>query len=321
MDFNVIMKHKQVLITGGAGFIGSHLVSSFLSRNINVKVIDNFSTGSKQNLDMKNPKLEIFECDLLEQLPSKPFEDVDCVFHFAANADIRDGMSHTSKDINQNIVATERLLSHAMKYDIKDFIFASTAAALGEPDIFPTPEDLPLPRQTSLYGMSKLAAEGVFSAYTEAFGLRVSCFRFVSVVGEYYSHGHVIDFVKKLKDNPNKLEILGDGNQKKSYLHVHDIITGIDCVLAKCHNHDNSFFEVYHIGNKEYCTVSESALAICKELQVSPNFIYTGGTRGWVGDSPFVHLDTSKITKLGWRPEINILDAIRLTAKWLQDKV
>ena len=315
------MKHKQVLVTGGAGFIGSHLVSSFLSQDIGVRVIDNFSTGSRQNLDIENPKLKLFECDLLDALPADAFKDIDCVFHFAANADIRNGMSQTSKDIQQNIVATERLLSYSMKYDIKDFIFASTAAALGEPDIFPTPEDLPLPRQTSLYGMSKLAAEGVFSAYAEAFHLRVSCFRFVSVVGERYSHGHVIDFVRKLKNNPNRLEILGDGNQRKSYLYIDDIMAGIDCVLAKCHNQDDSFFEVYHIGNKEYCTVRESALAICEELQVSPDFEFTGGTRGWIGDSPFVHLDTKKIEKLGWQPQVNVLDAIKLTAKWLQEKV
>lgn len=315
------MNTNKILVTGGAGFIGCNLVEHFLKRGIEIVVVDNFTTGKRGNLTPNVDKLHVIEHELLDPLPDSVFDGVDMIIHLAANADIRDGMNHSHKDIEQNIVVTERLLNQSVANGIKNFVFASTAAVLGEPDIFPTPETLPLPRQTSLYGMSKLAAEGVFSAYAEAYALRVSAFRFVSVVGPHYSHGHIIDFVRKLRKNPYELEILGDGKQRKSYLHISDILAGIDCVINKLYKPDTSFFEAFHIGNTEYCTVEESANVICSELDLSPRYRFTGGERGWVGDSPFVHLETKKLAQLGWYPKVHIFDAIRETARWLKDNM
>ncbi|RAP31454.1 nucleoside-diphosphate sugar epimerase [Candidatus Marinamargulisbacteria bacterium SCGC AG-343-D04] len=314
------MKLNKAVITGGCGFLGLNLTNWLISQGCEVLVIDNLSTGKLSNLDTANPLITFLEHDLLKPIPQDLLNGVDIIFHFAANADIRHGMKHSEKDIDQNIVVTERILRSAVEANIKDIVFSSTAAALGEPDIFPTPEDISIPKQTSLYGMSKLAAEGILSAYSANYGLRVSVFRFVSIVGPYYSHGHIIDFVHKLRDNPNTLEILGDGQQRKSYLHVDDMIHAIEIVLKNHNDISSEFFEVYHLGNKEYCKVVESADTICSSLGVNPSYTFTGGKRGWIGDSPFVHLDTSKLRKLGWEPTKNILHSIHETTIWLKDR-
>lgn len=312
------MYHKKILVTGGYGFIGSHVVDFLLAAGCQVIVVDNMSTGKLKNLG-HHDRLDIVDKCLLDDLPEGNFVGTDCILHFAANADIRDGMKHSEKDIEQNILVTERVARLAVNLGVKDIIFASTAAVLGEPDIFPTPETSFIKRQTSLYGMSKLAAEGILSSYSLNFDLRVSIFRFVSIVGPRYSHGHVIDFVNKLRTDPNNLEILGDGKQKKSYLHVSDLIEAIKLVLIFHSKRTEPFYEVFNVGNDQYCTVTESAEVICSALQVNPKFSYTGGSRGWVGDSPFVHLDTSKLKALGWRPRVKIFDAIRSTALSLLD--
>ena len=307
------MYHKKILVTGGNGFIGSHIVDFLLGANFEVIVVDDLSTGEASNLQ-RHANLGIYRTCLLDKLPEEKFIGVTCIMHFAANADIRDGMKHSEKDIEQNILATERVARLAINIGVKDIIFASTAAVMGEPDTFPTPETVAIKRQTSLYGMSKLAAEGILSAYSLNYGLRVSVFRFVSIVGPRYSHGHIIDFVNKLNKNSNSLEILGDGQQRKSYLHVSDLIEAIRLVLLTHSEETESFFEIYNVGNDEYCTVTESAKVICSALRVSPELCYAGGLRGWVGDSPFVHLDTAKLKGLGWKPKVQIFDAIRSTA-------
>ena len=317
----MILKTDKVLVTGGFGFIGRNLVERLLDQNKKVLVVDNFKTGLQSNLDATHPNLIIIDHDLMDPLPVEVFKDVSTVYHLAANADIKDGFLDTERDINQNILVTERLLKVAVQAGIKDFIFSSTAAVLGEPEIFPTPENIPIPRQTSLYGMSKLAAEGIFSTYANAFDLRVSVFRFVSVVGEYYSHGHVIDFVRKLQQDPTTLEILGDGEQRKSYLYVADILDAIDIVIHSQHKIGESFFEVYNVGNEKHCTVTESAKVICQELGLNPNFKYTGGRRGWIGDSPYVHLDTTKLQSIGWKQKTELFLSIRKTVNWLKNNM
>jgi UDP-glucose 4-epimerase len=308
---------KNFLITGGAGFLGCNLTLKLIKDGHQVTIIDDFRTGKRENLKEIDSKLKIYDRDLLGHLEDSIFENIDCVIHLAANADIRDGFLDTSKDIKQNIIVTEKLIKKVNSFKIKDFIFSSTAAIYGEPKVFPTPENIEIPIQTSLYGTSKLAAEGILSSYAMKYDLRVSIFRFVSIVGDFYSHGHIIDFFNKLKKNPDELEILGNGLQKKSYLHVNDMLDGIKLVIEKKHFSKKSFFEIYNIGNDEYCTVNESAKIICDQMLVKPKFVYTGGIRGWVGDSPFVFLDTTKIKKLGWTPNIIISDAIKKTISWL----
>lgn len=314
------MSRKKALVTGGCGFIGSNLVDFLVEKEFEVIVLDNLSTGREANI-RPSKHVTLIRHDLLDEISAEALRGCGILFHFAANADIRDGMKHSQKDIEQNIVATERVARLAVQIGIRDIVFASTAAVLGEPNIFPTPEDVPNPRQTSLYGMSKMAAEGVFSVYSLNHDLRVSVFRFVSIVGPRYSHGHIIDFVRKLEACQNELEILGDGNQRKSYLHVNDLLRAVECVLARHQEDYDPFFEIYNVGNDEYCTVTESASLICDAIGVKPKFSYTGGARGWVGDSPFVHLDTAKLKALGWRPRIDIRQAIRSTAVWLKEEM
>ena len=283
MDLWWIMKLSKAMVTGGCGFIGSNLTNWLVTQDCKVVVIDNLVTGKVDNIDVSNPLVTFKHHDLLDPIPISFFDDVDVIFHFAANADIRHGMDDSQKDIEQNIVATEKLMKSAVQSGVKDIIFSSTAAALGEPEVFPTPEGVSIPVQTSLYGMSKMAAEGVLSAYAGYYGLRVSVFRFVSIVGPRYSHGHIIDFVHKLRRDSSILEILGDGQQQKSYLHVSDMLTAIDAVLKRHSNDASSFFEVYHLGNSEYCKVVESANTICDSLSLAPEYHFTGGEArmGW----------------------------------------
>ena len=310
------MKKFNYLITGGAGFIGTNIVHYLKNHANKIIIVDNLSTGKLKNVPNQE-NIKFYKIDLNNNLPDKIFKNIDCIIHLAANADIKDGFKNTKKDIYQNILATENLLKKAVKFNIKDFIFSSTAAVYGEPKDYPTKEITAMPIQTSLYGMSKLAAEGIFSSFTFNYGLRTSILRFVSILGDHYSHGHIIDFYKKILNNKKKLLILGNGFQKKSYLHVNDLVKAFDLLLKKKHFSKKSFFEIYNIGNNNFCTVNKSALIISKAMSAKPKFFYSGGRSGWQGDSPFVFLDINKISKLGWKPESNILIAIKKTIQWL----
>ena len=309
----------KILVTGGAGFIGRNLVGKLIREGHDIVIIDNFSTGNKANLEEFLNDINLIEADLKSpEQYAEYLSEIDFVFHLAANADVRDGFLHPQKDIEENIIATSIFMQQLVKNNINNIIFSSTAAALGEPNNFPTPEQTPFPNQTSLYGMSKAACEGILSSYAGKFDLNVGVFRFVSVVGPWYSHGHVFDFYKKLKSDPTRLEILGDGEQRKSYLHIDDIISGLLCVMADILIRDSPSYEVYHIGNTDYCTIKQSASWICEELDVCPNYEFTGGIRGWVGDSPFVFLDTTKLSNLGWVQEHSLESSIKATAQWLR---
>jgi UDP-glucose 4-epimerase len=238
----------------------------------------------------------------------------DCVFHFQANADVRGGPTRTRIDLEQNTVATWNVLEAMRINEIKHIVFASSATVYGEPDIFPTPETY-APIQTSLYGASKLACEAMIQAYAEYFGIRCYIFRFVSWIGERYSHGVVFDFVKKLKANSQMLEVLGDGKQRKSYLDVIDGVDGIFYVLE----HSNEPKNVFNLGHDAFMNVLDLADIVVDQLNLKRvRYITTGGERGWLGDSPFVHLDTTKLKTLGWGPHVSIEQGIRNTVRYLQ---
>ncbi len=219
----------------------------------------------------------------------------DTVFHLAANADVRFGLQHPSKDLNQNTIATFNVLEAMRANGITRIAFSSTGSVYGEPTIFPTPEDAPFPVQTSLYAASKIAGEGMIQAYCEGFGFEGYIFRFVSILGERYTHGHVFDFYKQLMDHPNWLRVLGDGRQRKSYLYVKDCLNAMLRVMnletaAKAKHR----CEVYNLGADEFCTVRDSISWICGHLGLEPELEFTGGERGWVGDSPFIYLGYQK---------------------------
>jgi UDP-glucose 4-epimerase len=308
----------RAFVTGAAGFIGSNLVDALLQAGHSVVGFDNFSTGQMEFLkDAKQSSCFRLERGDLVDGPhlARAMADSDFVFHFAANADVRFGLQHPSKDLEQNAIGTWRVLDAMRANRIEQIAFASTGSVYGEPQIFPTPEDAPFPIQTSLYATSKVAAEGLISAYCEGFGMRGYIFRFVSILGERYTHGHVFDFYRQLRAHPEYLDVLGNGRQRKSYLYVRDciaaIFTGIQRADAKVN--------IFNLGLDEYCEVTDSIGWICGHLSVAPEIRYAGGERGWIGDSPFIFLDCARIRKLGWTPQLNIRQGIVRTVEFLQN--
>ena len=304
------------IVTGCAGFIGSTLTDRLLFEGHQVIGIDNFSTGQRQFVEaaLKDPKFRLFEMDLLDlDALKRAFSGAEMVFHLAANADVRFGTSHTRKDLEQNTIVTYNVLEAMRANDIKRIAFSSTGSVYGDALVIPTPEDAPFPVQTSLYGSSKLAAEGLISAYCEGFGFRSWIFRFVSILGERYTHGHVFDFYKKLKEDPSRLQVLGNGKQRKSYLYVQDCVDAILLAVEKAADEVN----IFNLGVDGYCEVNDSIGWICEALGVDPTLEYTGGDRGWIGDNPFIYLDTQKIQSLGWRPQLSIRDGVIQTIAYL----
>ena len=309
----------RFVVTGGAGFVGSHIVDRLLADGASrVTVVDNLSTGFAA-LVSRDPRVQFVEGDLLDQgLLDRTFAGHDFVFHVAANADIKDGLLHPRKDVDQNIRATQNVLEAMRANGIKNIAFSSTGSVYGESEVFPTPEDAPMPVQTSLYAASKIAAEGLLTAYALGYSFRVWIFRFVSLLGPRYSHGHVIDFYKKLRRDPSRLEILGDGKQRKSYLHVLDCVNAIMTAIAK--QPEGQSIGIYNLGQDDWIEVSASVKIICRELGLSPKLDYTGGTRGWVGDSPKILLSTERIRALGWSPTKSIEDSIVETLRAFQSQ-
>ena len=306
------------LVTGCAGFVGSNLVDRLLAEGHSVIGIDNFSTGQRRFLELAlaNPHFKLFELDLLEleRLILK-FSGVELVFHLAANADVRFGIEHPRKDLEQNTIATYNVLESMRVNGVKKIAFSSTGSVYGESPLIPTPENGPFPIQTSLYGASKAACEGLISAYCEGFGFQSWLFRFVSILGERYTHGHIFDFYQKLKIDPTHLEVLGNGKQRKSYLYVQDCIDGIMIAVEKADEKVN----IFNLGVDGYVEVNNSIGWICNELGVSPRLDYSGGDRGWIGDNPFIFLETKKIQALGWRPKFNIEQGVIRTVQYLKN--
>ncbi len=310
----------KFFITGVAGFIASHLADRLLLDDHTVIGYDNFSTGQKAFVAyaQQNKNFTLICSDLLDiSSLTEAMQGADFVFHLAANADVRFGAEHPRKDLEQNTIATYNVLEAMRANNIKRIAFSSTGSVYGEAQVFPTPEDVAFPVQTSLYGASKLAGEALIQAYCEGFDFQGYIFRFVSILGERYSHGHVFDFYKKLLQNPNELHVLGDGHQRKSYLYVQDCIDAVLSVIERAQEKVN----IYNLGTNEYCEVNDSIAWICEHLGVNPRRIYSGGNRGWIGDNPFIFLDTAKVRALGWKPKYTIQQSIIKTLEYLQNNL
>ena len=307
----------KAFVSGGAGFIGSNLVDRLLDVGHEVTVYDNLSTGLLQFLEYARDfdRFRLVEGDLLDEGSlSEAIAGHEFVFHLAANADVRFGTEHPRRDLEQNTIVTYNILEAMRNHGIRKIAFASTGSVYGEATVIPTPEDAPFPIQTSLYAASKLAGEGMIAAYCEGFGFQSWIFRFVSILGERYTHGHVFDFYRKLKQNPSRLEVLGNGKQRKSYLYIQDCIDAMLFALEK----SNESVNVLNLGVDGHCEVNDSIGWICEELGVTPKLEYSGGDRGWIGDNPFIFLDTSKIRDLGWKPKLSIQDGVLKTIQYLK---
>jgi UDP-glucose 4-epimerase len=303
-------------VTGAAGFIGSNLVDRLLRAGEVVVGYDNLSTGVSEFIASasRHRNFTFVQADLLDTSSlTEAMRGANRVMHLAANADVRFGLAHPHKDLEQNTIATFNVLEAMRANNVREIAFSSTGSIYGEATVVPTPEDAPFPVQTSLYGASKLACEGMIAAYAEGYGIRARIFRFVSILGQRYSHGHVFDFMMQLAKNQTKLHILGDGKQRKSYLHVDDCI---EAMLLAIDAGDERI-AIFNLGTDEVCQVLDSVDWIVGRLKLSPQLSFSGGRQGWIGDNPLIHLDISRIRSLGWRPKRSIREAVEHTVDWL----
>ena len=309
---------SSVVVTGGAGFIGSHVVDALVNRGAHVTVIDNFSTGYRE-LVKEGPNVRLVEADLLDfPKVSQAMAGQSFVFHLAANADVKDGLLHPRRDVEQNIIATQNVLEAMREHKVKRIAFSSTGALYGDATVFPTPENAPFPIQTSLYGASKVAAEGLLTGYAFGYGFDTWIFRFVSLLGPRYSHGHIIDFWRKLRKNPKVLDVLGDGHQKKSYLHVGDCVRAMFMAIDRSQAPAAAPIHIFNLGHPGMLEVNESIGIISRELGITPELRYSGGERGWIGDAPRILLDTKKIESLGWTPAKTIEESVVETLRFIE---
>ena len=316
----------RAIVFGGAGFIGSALAAKLVSEGQEVTVFDSLYTGKMENLAGCSGKkgFKFIKGDMREpEAVKNAILGQDIVYHLAANADIRGGMENTLLDLKFNTETTINCLEAMRRTDVKRIVFTSSSAVYGEPSVFPTPENYGPLRPTSLYGASKLAAEGYVSAFCEDFGLQSWIFRFVNILGAANNHGVVGDFIRKLKSDPKKLVILGNGKQRKSSLHVSDCLAGIEVALKQGKERTN----IYNIGNDDWVYVDQIADEVCGAMKLKGvEYEHTGGERGWLGDMPFVFLDNKRLRALGWKPSMGSGQAVRraaeemLAAQTIEDK-
>jgi len=312
-------KLQNVLVTGGAGFIGSALVPVLLDKNYRVTVIDHLSTSKLKSLERFFPldNFEFIKLDLLDENKLKEIvKESDLIFHLAANVDVRKGYLNTVADFLNNIVATRNVLESMRTSDrCKKIIFTSSSVVYGEALEIPTPESHGPLIPISLYGASKLACEALISGYVGTFGIDAVIFRLANVVGPTIAHGVIFDFFNKLKQSKgNYLQILGDGNQRKSYLYIDDCINALSIGLRKF----SSGLEIFNVGSDDQIDTNTIAQIIIDELRLHPEISHShesNNGRGWTGDVKYMLLSTEKLKKIGWKINHSSEEAVRLTAK------
>lgn len=306
---------NRIIVTGGAGFIGSNLIDRLLEKGNKVIVFDNLSSGKMEFIEhhLENPNFSFIKGDLLDpEAIENTCKDADMVYHVAANPDVKLGASDTKVHLDQNILATYNLLEAMRKGSAKKIAFTSTSTVYGEASIMPTPENYGPLVPISLYGASKLACEALITSYSHTFDMQAWIFRFANIVGPRSTHGITVDFIKKLKENPHKLEILGDGKQEKSYLHVSECVNSILFTIEKSKEEVN----IFNIGSEDTISATEIGKIVVEEMGLSNvEFAYTGGSRGWKGDVPRMRLGIEKLKAIGWKPEYTSERSVRETAR------
>jgi len=303
-------------VTGGAGFVGSHLVDALMVRGFRVRVVDDLSGGSLRNVEgwMGDSRFELVRGDLRDPaVAERSVDGVELVFHLAANPDVRLGESEPAVHFSENLLMTFNVLEAMRKSEkARHIVYASTSTVYGEAKVFPTPEDYGPLLPISVYGAAKLGCEALISSYCHTFGLSGVLLRFANVVGTRAKHGVIVDFIGKLKQNPEELEILGDGKQKKSYLHVKDLVNGFFAVLPRLDRAGS--VEAFNVGSSDWVDVKRIAEVVCEEMNVNPRFKFSdvlGDGRGWKGDVRTMRLAVEKIMGLGWKPELTSEEAVR----------
>jgi UDP-glucose 4-epimerase len=312
----------RVLITGGAGFIGSHLVDRLMELGHEVRVLDDLSAGSLDNVKrwLENENFEFIKGDMRDsETVKEAVKDVEAIFHLAANPEVRIGAQSPELLYETNVMITYNLLNAVRDSGVKYIIFTSSSTVYGDASLIPTPEDYGPLEPISVYGGAKLAAEALISGYAHTFGFKALIFRLANIIGERSNHGVIYDFINKLRKNPEELQILGDGRQRKSYLHVSDTVEG----MLKIFEHfkgDAKTVDFYNLGNDDWITVREIAEIVSEEMGLKPRFVFTGGVdggRGWKGDVKFMRLAIEKAKATGWRPRLSSYEAVRITVKEL----
>lgn len=304
----------RCVVTGGAGFIGSHLVDRLLGQGHAVTVIDDLSGGRLEFIEGHFPddRFNFIKLDISGDKPLKELKGADIIYHLAANPDVKLGAENTKVHMRQNIVATYNVLEAMREFGVGKIAFTSTSTVYGEAAVVPTPEEYGPLMPISLYGASKLACEALISAYCHTFHMTSWLYRFANIIGDRSTHGVIYDFIGKLKKDPSKLTILGDGRQSKSYLHVRD------CVDAMLYARDNSAgpVNIYNIGSEDRIDVTGIARIVAEEMGLNGvRYEYTGGVRGWAGDVPFMGLSIEKMKGLGWRPKHNSEECVRMSVR------
>jgi len=312
----------KVLVTGGAGFIGSHLVDRLMESGNEVRVLDDLSAGSMENVEhwLDHERFEFMRGDMRDpDVSEEAVEGVDVVFHLAANPEVRIGSQSPELLYETNVSITHNLLEAVRVSDVKYLVFTSSSTVYGDARVIPTPEDYGPLEPISVYGGAKLAAEALISGYAHTFGFKALIFRLANIIGERSNHGVIYDFIAKLRGNPDELEILGDGTQRKSYLHVSDTVEGMLQVFEHFRN-ENRSVDFYNLGNDDWITVREIAEIVSERMGLKPAFRFTGGVdggRGWKGDVKFMRLSIEKARRTGWRPELNSHEAVTRTVEEL----
>lgn len=301
------------IVTGGAGFIGSHLVDHLVSAGSDVIVIDSLISGSvdsvRGHLDAK--KIRLVSADLLSDGWQDSFAGADRIYHLAADPDVRESSVSPDKQLNNTIITTHRVLEAMRTFHVPEIVFTSTSTVYGEATIIPTPESYTPMEPVSVYGASKLACEALISAYCHSFSMRSWIFRFANIIGARSGHGVITDFIRKLRADPQRLEILGDGAQTKSYLEVHECIRAIMYVIANTHDTVNT----YNVGSEDWISVTDIADIVVAEMGLTPDYHYTGGSRGWIGDVPKMQLDVSRLKETGFIPGISSRESVRVSVQ------
>jgi UDP-glucose 4-epimerase len=312
----------KILVTGGAGFIGSHLVDRLMEDGHQVRVLDNLSAGSIDNIRqwIGHERFEFVKGDMADvETVKKALEGVDAVFHLAANPEVRISAQSPEKLYESNVTITYNLLEAMRNSEVEYLVFTSSSTVYGDAAVIPTPESYGPLKPISVYGGAKLAAEALISGYAHIFGFKALSFRLANIIGKRSNHGVIYDFINKLRKNPKELEILGDGTQRKSYLHVSDTVEGILHIF----NHfrkGGETYDVFNLGNDDWITVKEIAEIVSEEMGLTPEFRFTGGIdggRGWKGDVKLMLLDVSKAKSTGWKPKMNSYEAVRRSVREL----